>query len=89
MVTDHIYNLSLVLPVEQLAKIRAMQLKGADRTAETMVVAFRDLGPSGYLWIGWAHWMDPEFEEPRFRQELEENFNLIYSDGWSKVWRFK
>ena len=89
VVTDDIYALSLALPAEQLSKIRAMQLKGADRTAETVVVAFRDLRPPGYSWIGYPHWMDPEFEESKFRLEMEEDFNLIYNDGWSKVWQFK
>lgn len=86
VVTDSIYNLSLVLPVEQLGKIRAMQLKGSDRTAETIVVAFRELRLE-YMGVGYSHQMDPEFEESKFRQEMEEDFNLIYNDGWSKVWR--
>ena len=89
IVTDDIYNLSLALPVERLGKIRSMQFKGADRTAETIVVAFRELRLPVFAGTGYPHWIDPEFEESKFRREMEEDFNLIYSDGWSKVWRHK
>jgi hypothetical protein len=86
ILTDDVYAASLVVPVDQLDKMRVVGMDGNySLEPDTMVLLFRDLQLLSYVKVFYGAQPDPAKEE-EFRRTLEAEANLVYEDGLSSVW---
>jgi hypothetical protein len=88
ILTDDIYVLSLLLPLDQINKMHPIISREANTFEEgSMVIAFRGLGATSYIPQGMPLSYNPEFDEAAFKQKVVTNLNLIYTSGGFAIWR--
>ncbi|MHA1833106.1 MAG: hypothetical protein ACTSV7_03885 [Candidatus Baldrarchaeia archaeon] len=86
VLTDDIYVLSLLMPLDYLNKMYPIVSRRAVLTDKTMIVAFRGLRPQSYIPQGMPWEYNPYFDEFNFRHNVVSNYRLIYNDGEYMIW---
>ena len=79
--------LLLILPLDQMGKIEAPEIKGVEITSDTIIITFRNMNTKGYMSAGEPENYKIGFNELKFKQRMEIGCSLIYNNQESKIYR--
>jgi hypothetical protein len=87
IITDEKYVTSLIVPVEQWAKIEVVGMKGVRVTDGSLLLVLRDLDiRRTYVEQAISVLYDPTFDRTTFRSALQRQAVLVYSSGRTELW---